>query len=152
MESIGRRFVIDLLYSIDISVLLDNLSVSSADGVGAQEDEDELENEPVRLSRTNKKVDQANGSNNVHLLNDPSSAQSTARHSNPYPQSRQPSAGIRSMNNVSFMSDLSKTGGKSNGAESTGNNSGNQLKTVGNSRNQSLDLLLLSYSIVSHRN
>ena len=80
-------------------------------------------------------MDHANGSSNVHLLNDPSSAQSTARHSNPHPQSRQPSAGIRLMNNVSFMSDASKTGGKTIGTESTGNNSGNQLKTVGNSTN-----------------
>ena len=91
-----------------------------------------MENEPVRLSRTNKKVDHPNGSSNVHLLNDPSSAQSTARHGNAYSQSRQPSAGTRSINNVSFMSDASKTGGKTIGIESTGNNSANQLKTVEN--------------------
>ncbi len=54
-----------------------------------------------------------------------------ARNTNIHSQSRQQSAGIRSINNnVSFMSDASKTGGKTTGTESIGNSSTNQLKIV----------------------
>lgn len=122
-------------YWIDvfIFIFLDNLSVSSADGGGGEEEEDELENEPVRLGRTTKKSEPHNGSSNIHLLNEPSSSsQTVTRNSNVYSQSRQSSAGIRSINNVSFMSDTSKTGGKTIGTESTGNSSTNQLKIVNN--------------------
>jgi hypothetical protein len=54
------------------------------------------------------------------------------RHPNVYSQSRPQSSGIRSINNVSFISDVSKTGGKNSGTESTGNSSTNQLKIVDN--------------------
>ncbi|CAF2506563.1 unnamed protein product [Rotaria sp. Silwood2] len=109
----------------------DNLSVSSAD-VGEGE-EDELENEPVRLSRSNKKIDHHNELSNIHLLNDHEQQQrnsSSTRNPSLYSQSRQQSTGARSVNNVSFMSDVSKTGGKTTGTESTGNLSTNQLKLL----------------------
>ncbi|CAF3528209.1 unnamed protein product [Rotaria sordida] len=113
----------------------DNLSVSSAD-VGEGE-EDELENEPVRLNRSNKRIDHHNESANIHLLNDREQQQqqqqrnsSSTRNPYLYSQSRQQSAGVRSVNNVSFMSDISKTGGKTTGTESTGNLSTNQLKLL----------------------
>ncbi|CAF1175293.1 unnamed protein product [Rotaria sp. Silwood1] len=109
----------------------DNLSVSSAD-VG-EEEQDELENEPVRLSRLNKKIDHHNELSNIHLFNDHEQQQrnsSSTRNPSLYSQSRQQSAGTRSVNNVSFMSDVSKTGAKTNGTESTGNLSTNQLKQL----------------------
>lgn len=113
---------------------LDNLSVSSADVI--EGDEDEVENEPVRLSRSNKKPDHHNELSNIHLINDHEKQQNSSsnrmnnRDSNLYSQSRQQSAGTRSVNNVSFLSDVSKTGGKTIGIESTGNSSTNQLKQV----------------------
>ncbi|CAF3556753.1 unnamed protein product [Rotaria socialis] len=106
----------------------DNLSVSSAD-IG---EDDELENEPVRLSRPNKKNDHHNN----EQLNDHEhqqnclSARTNARNPNLYSQVRQQSAGTRSVNNVSFMSDVSKPGGKTAVTESTGNLSTNQLKQL----------------------
>ena len=114
-------------------IYLDNASVSSAD-VGEGE-EDELENEPVRLNRPNKKPDHHNESANVHLIHNHeqqhgSSNRTMPRNSNHYPQSRPQSSGIRSVNNVSFMSDTSKTGGRTIGTESTGNSAANQLKLV----------------------
>ncbi len=68
-------------------------------------DEEVVENEPVRLSRSNRKDDQQTRT-----------TRSTSLHS----QSRQHANDIRSINNVSFMSDKSK-----NGIESPG-----QLKKV----------------------
>ncbi len=68
-------------------------------------DEEVVENEPVRLSRSNRKDDQQTR---------------TTRSTSLYSQSRQHSNDIRSTNNVSFMSDKSK-----NGIESPG-----QLKKV----------------------
>ncbi len=130
MESIWRRYSSLCLFYSNRFFLLDNLSVSSGEG-GEGEEEDELENEPVRLSRTNKKSDPHSGtSSNIHLLNDPASTQTMTRNANLPSQSRQSSAGIRSMNNVSFMSDASKPGGKTTGTESSGNLTANQLKTV----------------------
>lgn len=54
------------------------------------------------------------------------------RNSSQYTQPRQPSAGTRSVNNVSFMSDLSKPCGKTLGTESSANLSTTQLKLVDN--------------------
>ncbi len=102
----------------------ENLSVSSPDD-GEGED-DELENEPVRLGRSNRKTELSNN----HVLNDREQQQN--RNPNLHSQSRQQSSGIRSINNVSFISDVSKTGGKTIGTESTGNSSTNQLKIVNN--------------------
>ncbi|CAF4622920.1 unnamed protein product, partial [Rotaria magnacalcarata] len=69
---------------------------------------------------------------------------------NLYSQVRQQSAGTRSVNNVSFISDVSKAGGKTTVTESTGNLSTNQLKQVDN-RNfetNNINVHLFSYSIV----
>ncbi|CAF4887150.1 unnamed protein product, partial [Rotaria socialis] len=57
-------------------------------------------------------------------------ARTNARNPNLYSQVRQQSAGTRSVNNVSFMSDVSKPGGKTAVTESTGNLSTNQLKQL----------------------
>jgi hypothetical protein len=83
------------------------------------------------LSRSNKKLESAN----VHSLNDREQQQQPlTRNPNLYPQSRQPSNGIRSVNNVSFISDVSKNGGKIIGSESNGSSSTHQLKTVDKSK------------------
>ncbi len=82
---------------------VDNLSANSAD-------EEVVENEPVRLSRSNGK------DNHQHP---------TIRSMSLYSQSRQPSNGIRLMNNGSFMSDASR-----NGTEVNINTSPCQLKKV----------------------
>ncbi|CAF3933401.1 unnamed protein product [Adineta steineri] len=98
----------------------DNISVSSADGGGGEHDEDEYENEPVRLNHSHKKSDHQHASS-LHTIN---------RNSNLYSQSRPQSSGTRPANNVSFMSDTSKIGGKTIGIESTSNPSANQLKQL----------------------
>ncbi len=89
-------------------------------------------------------------------MNDPSSTQTMTRNANIHSQSRQQSAGIRSINNVSFMSDASKLGGKTTGTESIGNSSTNQLKIVDNQTRKVIQrqttFHLFSYSIVYHRN
>ncbi len=100
------------------------MSVSSADG--REREEDELENEPVRLGRSNQKIESLNDREQQNSL--PTNIKT--RNPNLYSQSRQPSNGIRSINNVSFISDVSKTGGKTIGTESIGNSSTNQLKIV----------------------
>jgi hypothetical protein len=84
---------------------VDNLSANSAD-----EEAVVVENEPVRLSRSHGKDDHQHP---------------TIRSTSLYSQSRQPPNSIRSMNNVSFMSDVSK-----NGIESNINTSPGQLNKV----------------------
>ena len=93
----------NMLQTIVYILYVDNLSANSAD-------EEVLENEPVRLSRTNGKDD------HQHPM---------IRSASLYSQSRQPPNGIRLMNNVSFMSDVSR-----NGAESNVNTSPDPLKKV----------------------
>lgn len=105
---------------------LDHASVSSRDdGDG---DDDELENEPVRLRRPSRKTDSHSvESSTMHVLNDREQV-GNARHSQSRPAAT--NNGVRSANNVSFMSDVSKTAMKTTAAESTGPASSNQLKQV----------------------
>ncbi|CAF1381588.1 unnamed protein product [Adineta ricciae] len=103
----------------------DNISVSSEGG-----EEDELENEPVRLSRSNMKSN-SNHHRDSSNERDPSHS-TTTRNLNLYSQSRQPSNGVRSTNNVSFMSDTSKFGSKTTPTTDLTNNttSTHQLKML----------------------
>ncbi|UJR35954.1 hypothetical protein I4U23_028695 [Adineta vaga] len=109
----------------------DNISVSSQEG-----EEDELENEPVRLNRSNSK---SNSQRQHHHHRESSterdpfhSTTTTTRNLNQYSQSRQQSNGTRPVNNVSFMSDTSKLIGKTTTPTDLTNNtsSTNQLKTL----------------------
>ena len=91
-------------------------------------DDDELENEPVRLRRPSRKTDSHSvESSTMHVLNDREQI-GNARHSQSRPTTT--NNGVRSANNVSFMSDVSKTAMKTNAAESTSSASSNQLKQV----------------------
>ena len=114
------------LNNFDENLILDRASVSSDDPPEA--DDDELENEPVRLNRPTKK----NGgysnepTSQIQLLNE------REHSSNRQSQSR-PSAinqATRSTNNVSFLSDVSKAATKSNAFESTAPVSSTHLKLV----------------------
>ena len=89
-----RTIIFQSNLRIEYLVYVDNLSANSAD-------EDNVENEPVRLSRSNGK--------DAHQ-------HSMIRSASLYSQFRQPSNGSRSMNNVSFMSDTSRNGAESNAA------------------------------------
>jgi len=124
------------------------LSVSSADG--REGEENELENEPVRLGRSNQKIESLNDREQQNSL----TTNTKTRNPNLYSQTRQPSNGIRSINNVSFISDVSKTGSKTIGTESMGNSSTNQLKIVVNQNRKLFKIFfhLFSYSIVYHLN
>ncbi|CAF1017836.1 unnamed protein product [Rotaria sordida] len=86
----------------------DNLSVHS-------DDEEIIENEPVRVSRSNRK------DNQVYPI---------IRSSSLYSQSRQQLNGIRSTNSVSFMSNRLKKDGQSNNTESNTNTSSDKLKKL----------------------
>jgi len=85
-----------------------NASMSSDD----DREDDELENEPVRLNRASRKSDS-------HVVsNDREQSQNSHRPSHGYATSSRPATannGTRSMNNVSFLSDVSKPITKSNG-------------------------------------
>ncbi|CAF2947726.1 unnamed protein product [Rotaria sp. Silwood2] len=86
----------------------DNPSVHS-------DDEEVIENEPVRVSRSNRKANQE---------------YPIIRSSSLYSQSRQQLNGIRSTNSVSFVSDGLKPDGQSNNTESNMNTSSDKLKKL----------------------
>ena len=129
MERIGINLKKVFIDTVDLfliwSVSIDNGSASSDD----DRDDDELENEPVRLTRTSRKSDShAHEASTVHALNDREHSQSSNRHSHAYTTASRPATannGARSTNNVSFLSDVSKAVTKTNGTESAP-----QLKSV----------------------
>jgi hypothetical protein len=139
--------------SIDMSIL-DHVSGNSVDN--DDDDNDELENEPVRLNRASRKSDTYHhqSSTNYSLNDRPQQMHESTRHG-PTRLAAANNTGVRSNNNVSFMSDASKRAVKSNGIETIGSvTSANHLKqveTLTRSNNDHHDSLFSSCSIVYHR-
>ena len=81
------------------------------------------------------------------------STRTMARNSNISSQYRPQSTGIRSTNNVSFMSDGSKTESKTVATESMNNSSSSQLKKVDNPNKYMKRIIknIFSYLIIYHR-
>lgn len=135
---INRKKVTLSTSLVDYQNLIRLLSIdhhSASSDEDRDRDDDELENEPVRLSRPSRKSDShSRESSHVHVLNDREQSQSSTRPSHAaHPTASRPATannGTRSMNNVSFLSDVSKGLTRPTGVEASGAASTIQLKLV----------------------
>ncbi|CAF3545179.1 unnamed protein product [Rotaria sp. Silwood1] len=112
----GFKSNINVLSSHTCSTALATALITLTDNPSIHSDDEELiENEPIRVGRSIRKDNQA---------------YPIIRSSSLYSQSRQQINNTRSTNSVSFMSDRLKTNGQSNTTESNINTSSDKLKKI----------------------